>query len=128
MIQQFLGRPRPLGLQIEACQPHLGSRVLQRIHAHLPRAQRQQAFEFACGAAQIPGFLERRRQMIQPLGSCQRIEPRRLAMDIQRAPQEELRLGVVAVPAQKHPQVPKTLRRLGVLGSEHLFGQFSRLA
>ncbi len=47
VIQQLLGGPYPPGHQIETGQPHLRLRVVQRIHAHLPRTQGQQAFEFA---------------------------------------------------------------------------------
>lgn len=57
VIQQFLRRPDPPGLQIETGEPHLRLRVVQRIHAYLTRAQCEQAFELAGGAVGISGFL-----------------------------------------------------------------------
>jgi hypothetical protein len=48
-------------------------------------------------------------------------------MDIERAPKENLCLGVFAVLAVEHPEFRKTLGGLGVRGSEGSFGQIGRL-
>ena len=49
-------------------------------------------------------------------------------MDIERPPQEKLRLRVIPVLAVEHPEFRKTLGRLGMPGPEYSLGKFSRLS